>query len=576
MPVGEDAVDSRGAVADVLRVRALPVAEHDELARRDPVAVVARVRERRVPAAAAPEQPQLPALPDRVRVGVAEAAGHVRADRVDRAPVVDRVRRDRHPVAHLALAVARQEVARVRGEEHDQVAVGPEHERRVVVVVAPEPAVDQPLAQLAGLGEARDPHVAGRRDPAGERVAVVRDRARVAEVRPRARAQLTIRHAATLRLAARLGQVLLARLEQDRLALDVVAHRHDALGRPWSACPAQESCTSHLVPRTVAALYCPRVRNEPEPSPHSLRVFGFFLAAARAASARRQRLVERQVGDAAGLRDLEDAVVERRRLGRALAVSSTTPAFVSTVEPSGMPCDASTSTNWLLPGFFTSTLPLTGCTDDRLPGHGRRRRASAWASAVGVGVGCCWLRRRHGEAALHRRPPTARTANVCTPADSPDGEYGDVHAANGAESTLHSNAEPAGRRERERRRAGRRASARCRSSRPARRPREYGVEGTLCGSDVVDALSVHGAAARRVRDVRERDRGPPRPPAIAWPKRGRQVSVVPVAPPQSPTLVAADEDRRRRRTRRRTSCRPGTSAGSRCWRRRRARRSTRR
>src|SRR3954471_9420851 len=43
--------------------------------------------------------------------------------------------------------------------------------------------------------------------------------------------------------------------------------------------PAQESCTSHFVPRTVAALYWPRVRNEPEPSPHSLRVFGFFFAA---------------------------------------------------------------------------------------------------------------------------------------------------------------------------------------------------------------------------------------------------------------------------------------------------------
>jgi hypothetical protein len=43
--------------------------------------------------------------------------------------------------------------------------------------------------------------------------------------------------------------------------------------------PAQESWTSHFVPRTVAALYCPRVRNEPDPSPHSFRVFGFFAAA---------------------------------------------------------------------------------------------------------------------------------------------------------------------------------------------------------------------------------------------------------------------------------------------------------
>src|SRR5690349_6435256 len=44
--------------------------------------------------------------------------------------------------------------------------------------------------------------------------------------------------------------------------------------------PAQESWTSHWVPRTVAALYWPRVRNDPEPLPHSLRDFGFFLAAA--------------------------------------------------------------------------------------------------------------------------------------------------------------------------------------------------------------------------------------------------------------------------------------------------------
>src|SRR4051794_20627026 len=118
----------------------------------------------------------------------------------------------------------------MRGEEHHEVAVAAERERRVVVIVAPQPAVDQPLAQLAGLAEAGDPDVARRRDPAGERVAVMRDRARVAEVRPRARAQLTIRHGTTLRLAAKLGRVLLAGLERARLALDVVAHRLHALG----------------------------------------------------------------------------------------------------------------------------------------------------------------------------------------------------------------------------------------------------------------------------------------------------------------------------------------------------------
>src|SRR5215475_11631107 len=41
----------------------------------------------------------------------------------------------------------------------------------------------------------------------------------------------------------------------------------------------QVSCTSHVVPRTVAALYWPRVRKEPEPLPHSLRDFGFLADA---------------------------------------------------------------------------------------------------------------------------------------------------------------------------------------------------------------------------------------------------------------------------------------------------------
>src|SRR5215510_6242308 len=45
--------------------------------------------------------------------------------------------------------------------------------------------------------------------------------------------------------------------------------------------PSQRSCTSQRVPRTVAELYLPSVRNVPLPSPQSLRVF-FFLAAADA------------------------------------------------------------------------------------------------------------------------------------------------------------------------------------------------------------------------------------------------------------------------------------------------------
>ena len=43
----------------------------------------------------------------------------------------------------------------------------------------------------------------------------------------------------------------------------------------------QVSCTSHVVPRTVAALYLPAVRNAPLPLPHSLRVFDLLGGGAR-------------------------------------------------------------------------------------------------------------------------------------------------------------------------------------------------------------------------------------------------------------------------------------------------------
>src|SRR5690242_10231015 len=56
---------------------------------------------------------------------------------------------------------------------------------------------------------------------------------------------------------------------------------------PWAtrvSVPAHVSCTSHCVPRTVAALYWPDVRKLPWPLPHSRRdLTFFFLAAADAA-----------------------------------------------------------------------------------------------------------------------------------------------------------------------------------------------------------------------------------------------------------------------------------------------------
>ena len=54
--------------------------------------------------------------------------------------------------------------------------------------------------------------------------------------------------------------------------------------------PSQRSSTSQIVPRTVAELYLPLVRNLPLPLPHSLPrtdfgPFFFFLASAAAARA---------------------------------------------------------------------------------------------------------------------------------------------------------------------------------------------------------------------------------------------------------------------------------------------------
>ena len=54
------------------------------------------------------------------------------------------------------------------------------------------------------------------------------------------------------------------------------------LTTPWAtrvSVVVQVSWTSHLVPRTVAAEYWPLVLELPLPSPHSLRVLGFFAAA---------------------------------------------------------------------------------------------------------------------------------------------------------------------------------------------------------------------------------------------------------------------------------------------------------
>ena len=192
VPVGEDPVD-RVVAPDVLRVGPLCVAELDELARWRPLVAVVRPRERRVPRPAAPEEPDAAPEPDRVGVRVAQAAGHVHLDGPHPAELADRVRVQRDHVAHDAGdAGRRQVVPGVRREEDDDVPVLAEDERRVVVVVAPQALEDHLLRQPPLLRQARDPHVPRRRDPARERVPVVGDRARVAEVRPGSRSELTV------------------------------------------------------------------------------------------------------------------------------------------------------------------------------------------------------------------------------------------------------------------------------------------------------------------------------------------------------------------------------------------------
>ena len=70
----------------------------------------------------------------------------------------------------------------------------------------------------------------------------------------------------------------------------------------------QVSWTSQVVPRTVAALYGPVVRNLPLPLPQSLRDFGFFWAALAALFGLRaagQLLAQPQLDEPADLVDVK-------------------------------------------------------------------------------------------------------------------------------------------------------------------------------------------------------------------------------------------------------------------------------
>src|ERR1700754_1169720 len=117
------------------------------------------------------------------------------------------------------------------------------------------------------------------------------------------------------------------------------------------------SCVSHFVPRTVAALYWPRVRNEPLPSPHSLRVF-FFFAAAEALFARGHVSFSVSASVVTGLEPLVWVSLNRpsKKSAEAVlplpcaAVIVIRPSRVSIVVPTGICAPCVRATNVLAPG----------------------------------------------------------------------------------------------------------------------------------------------------------------------------------------------------------------------------------
>ena len=198
VPVGERDQDRAVGRAGVLRVRPhapRPAAVLEagrraahERPRPGPVAPVGGRREVRRPARAAHEQVEPVTRHHRVRIRVAEPASGAERDRTRRLPSRrPRPTAARHAVAHPAAAVARVEVAAVRRGERVQ-ALAEEHEAGVVVVVGLERLEQRPQPAATRLEvEVLDHGPAVGADAAGEDVALVRHRARIAEVRPRAR-----------------------------------------------------------------------------------------------------------------------------------------------------------------------------------------------------------------------------------------------------------------------------------------------------------------------------------------------------------------------------------------------------
>ena len=159
----------------------------------------------------------------------------------------------------------------------------------------------------------------------------------------------------------------------------------------------QVSCVSHFVPRTVAALYWPRVRNDPLPSPHSLRDF-FFLAAAAALLPRGHESASVSASVVTGLEPLVCVSLNSPSKKSALAVLPLPcaavivirPARVSIVVPTGICAPAVSVTKRFDPGRLTVHLAGHGCHVHRLArdrsGQRRGGRRGRGARPGGRGI----------------------------------------------------------------------------------------------------------------------------------------------------------------------------------------------
>ena len=157
------------------------------------------------------------------------------------------------------------------------------------------------------------------------------------------------------------------------------------------------------------------------PLPQSLRDFGFLAAALPPRFGQRECLGEREVGDSARLRDLEDAVVELRLLGAAPAfgieVSPTPPCWCPRSSRSGCPGRVEFHER-SCPGSLIFTLPRLGRHDDLV--HDRRRLLAVTTGGGGVNTGGVDDRRRgrlreraRSRSAAPRRPPRRRRRRRC-------------------------------------------------------------------------------------------------------------------------------------------------------------------